>query len=591
MARALLRFNKPDTAFWVQDYHFLALGAELRELGVTGPIGFFLHTPWPAHSVIEGVPHHRELIEAMLAYDLIGFQTEDDRDNFLGYVRTNLELPVHDDVVISQHGRTRAAVFPIGIDAEKFAQQAAKSVTHPDVSRLRRSLNGERLAIGVDRLDYSKGLVNRISAFDRMWTEHPHLARTVSLLQIATLSRGGIEAYGQLQSDVAKLVSDVNGRHGEVDWTPIRYLNKGFGQAVLAGLYRTAQVGVVTPLHDGMNLVAKEYVAAQNPADPGVLVLSKFAGAANELDTALLVNPHDIDGMARTIATALSMPLTERRMRYEAMMGKLRSHSIQQWFADFIEALQESQIDKAATATARGQAALRGRCDRRYGPAARIPLIDISSNRARHRASGSAFARLGFSIGTDALAAAADDDALADDDRRFVADDDARVRRGETRFRPVGPDDRVARKDAAPPVVARDVVALPGAALGARRAGKSEHDHGDGRDRRRHSLLDAHVVPLLAQPAAQISRRTWAVLGSPGGASRGRRRSGEPFKCRYKSINYTKFAVCSRLPLAKTLMPRQERASGEMAEWLKAHAWKACVRETVPWVRIPLSPP
>ena len=150
---------------------------------------------------------------------------------------------------------------------------------------------------------------------------HPQLARTVSLLQIATPSRGAIEAYGNLQSEVAKLVSDVNGRHGEVDWTPIRYLNKGYGQAVLAGLYRTAQVGVVTPLQDGMNLVAKEYVAAQNPADPGVLVLSKFAGAANELDTALLVNPHDIDGMARTIATALAMPLPERRMRWEAMMA------------------------------------------------------------------------------------------------------------------------------------------------------------------------------------------------------------------------------------------------------------------------------
>ena len=348
MARALLRFKKEDTAFWVQDYHFLALGAELRELGVTSPVGFFLHTPWPTHSVIEGVPYHRELVEAMLAYDLIGFQTDEDRDNFLGYVRENLDLAIHDDVVISRAGRTRAAVFPIGIDAEKFAQQAAKAVMHPDVSRLRRSLNGERLAIGVDRLDYSKGLVNRICAFDRMWMENPHLARAVSLLQIATPSRGAIEAYGQLQSEVAKLVSDVNGRHGEADWTPIRYLNKGFSQAVLAGLYRTAQVGVVTPLHDGMNLVAKEYVAAQNPADPGVLVLSKFAGAAKELDAALLVNPHDIDGMARTIATALSMPLTERRMRYEAMMKKLRGHSIQQWFADFIEALQQCKGGRVA---------------------------------------------------------------------------------------------------------------------------------------------------------------------------------------------------------------------------------------------------
>jgi trehalose 6-phosphate synthase len=346
MARALMRFQKPDSVFWVQDYHFLTLGAELRDLGVTQPVGFFLHTPWPSRSLIGGVPHHRELIEAMLAYDLIGFQTEEDCDNFLSYVQQDLQLAARNGVVRSRHGNTRAAVFPIGIDPQKFAQQAAKAMTHPDVSRLRRSLNGEKLAIGVDRLDYSKGLVNRIKAFDRMWTLQPQLSRTVSLLQIATPSRGAIEAYGNLQSDVAKLVSDVNGTHGEVDWTPIRYLNKGFSQAVLAGLYRTAQVGVVTPLQDGMNLVAKEYVAAQNPTDPGVLVLSKFAGAANELDTALIVNPHDIDGMARTIATALAMPLTERQMRWEAMMEKLRGSTIQQWFADFVDALQETRVEK-----------------------------------------------------------------------------------------------------------------------------------------------------------------------------------------------------------------------------------------------------
>jgi trehalose 6-phosphate synthase len=253
-------------------------------------------------------------------------------------VQQELDLPVHDGIILSRHGRTRAAVFPIGIDVELFAQYAAKSSSHPEVSRLRRSLNGERLAIGVDRLDYSKGLTNRIRAFDKMWSDQQSLLRTASLLQIATPSRGAIEAYGNLQNEVAKLVSDVNGRHGEIDWTPIRYLNKGFGQAVLAGLYRTAQ--------DGMNLVAKEYVAAQNPADPGVLVLSKFAGAANELDAALLVNPHDIDGMARTIATALTMPLTERRMRWEAMMAKLHRGTIQQWFADFVEELQETRHDK-----------------------------------------------------------------------------------------------------------------------------------------------------------------------------------------------------------------------------------------------------
>jgi trehalose 6-phosphate synthase len=342
IARALLRFRKPETAFWIQDYHFLALGAELRDLGVRHPIGFFLHTPWPAGAIISGVPHHRELVEAMLAYDVIGFQTDDDRDNFVEYLRSDLGLKVEGGVVTSRYGKSRCAVFPIGIDPEKFAMQAARAASHPDVSRLRRSLNGEKLAIGVDRVDYSKGLVNRIEAFDRMLTLQPHMKRTASLLQIATLSRGNIEAYSNLQNQLAKLVGEVNGRHGEVDWTPIRYLNKGFSQTVLAGLYRAAGVGIVTPMHDGMNLVAKEYVAAQNPADPGVLVLSKFAGAANELDTALLVNPHDIDGMARAIAAAFSMPLPERRMRWEAMMRKLRASTIQQWFADFLDALQDA---------------------------------------------------------------------------------------------------------------------------------------------------------------------------------------------------------------------------------------------------------
>jgi trehalose 6-phosphate synthase len=348
MARALMRFRKPSAMFWIQDYHFLALGAEMRDLGVNNPIGFFLHTPWPSRRVIAGVPHHRELIEAMLAYDLIGFQTEDDCDNFASYLRIDLGLDVEGGIVTSRYGMSRIATFPIGIDVDGFAAQAQRASSHPDVSRLRKSLHGERLAIGVDRVDYSKGLVNRISAFDRLFEMQPSLKRSVSLLQIATPSRGGIEAYSNLQDALSKQVTEVNGRHGEVDWTPIRYLSKGFSQTVLAGFYRAAQVGVVTPLHDGMNLVAKEYVAAQNPIDPGVLVLSKFAGAANELDTALLVNPHDIDGMARAIGIALSMPATERRMRWEAMMTKLRTRTIHSWFADFIDALGRAHAPAAA---------------------------------------------------------------------------------------------------------------------------------------------------------------------------------------------------------------------------------------------------
>lgn len=339
MARSLLRFHKRDSAFWIQDYHFLALGAELRQLGVTQPVGFFLHTPWPARDVMSGVPNHRDLVEAMLAYDLIGFQTENDCENFLGYLQSVLELHVEGNVVTSRHGVTRIAAFPIGIDVDAFAANAAKATSHPEVARLRKSVDDKRLVIGVDRVDYSKGLVNRINAFDRMLDLNPSLKRTVSLLQIATPSRGTIEAYDALQRDLSRVVTEVNGRHGEVDWVPIRYLSKGFSQTMLAGFYRTAQVGLVTPLHDGMNLVAKEYVAAQNPVDPGVLVLSKFAGAARELDTALLVNPHDIDGMARALSMALTMPAPERRLRWEAMMKTLRAGNIEQWSSGFIAAL------------------------------------------------------------------------------------------------------------------------------------------------------------------------------------------------------------------------------------------------------------
>ena len=416
---------------------------------------------------------------------------------------------------VSHHGRTRAAVFPIGIDPQKFAQLSAKAMTHPDVSRLRRSLNGEKLAIGVDRLDYSKGLINRIKAFDPMWTAQPQLSRAVSLLQIATPSRGAIEAYGNLQSEVAKLVTDVNGIHGEVDWTPIRYLNKGFGQAVLAGLYRTAQVGVVTPLQDGMNLVAKEYVAAQNPADPGVLVLSKFAGAANELDTALIVNPHDIDGMAKTIATAVSMPLTERRMRWEAMMEKLNGSTIQQWFADFVDALRETQFVKSEIgpvvtepATVAGPlVAIRravslsllsfrdGCAGSDSGAQLRTGILEISGSMLRiapeytslvairHAIEHGAARRLGARIFHRHHALAlADEHALSDDDGRFVADDDAGVRRGQARARAVGPDDGIAREDAALAVVAAHIGALTGAGLrhggagGAGRDGESDRE-------------------------------------------------------------------------------------------------------------------
>jgi trehalose 6-phosphate synthase len=341
MARALLRFNKPEAVFWVQDYHFLTLGAELRRLNVSRPIGFFLHTPWAERRTMTAVPHHAELVREMLAYDLIGFQTVEDRQNFEDYLRGELGLSTVDGTIATEWGWTQLATFPIGIDVDEFAARANAAMSRPEVSRLRASMQGAKLVFGVDRLDYSKGLSNRVRAFDRMLEMEPSLKRRVALLQVAVPSRGNIRAYRELKAELAALVSEVNARHGEVDWTPIRYLNKGFSQLTLAGFYRTAHVGLVTPLHDGMNLVAKEYVAAQNPFDPGVLVLSAFAGAARELDAALLVNPHDIDGMARQIAIALAMSGEERRERWQSMVTKLKRASVQNWFTDFLHTLAE----------------------------------------------------------------------------------------------------------------------------------------------------------------------------------------------------------------------------------------------------------
>jgi trehalose 6-phosphate synthase len=353
MARALLRFTGPDAVFWIQDYHFLPLGAEMRRLRIGRPIGFFLHTPWADRRTIAAVPNHADLVGAMLAYDLIGFQTDEDRQNFEDYLQYELGIGVVEGTVASAQGMTQLATFPIGIDVEEFSARASRAATRADVVRLRASMQDAKLVLGVDRLDYSKGLTNRVRAFDRMIEIEPQLKRTVSMLQVAVVTRASIHAYRDLKTELAALIGEVNGRHGEVDWTPIRYLNRSFSQLTLAGFYRTAHVGLVTPLQDGMNLVAKEYVAAQNPFDPGVLVLSEFAGAAKQLDAALLVNPHDIEGMAHQIAAALTMSLDERRERWRAMIAKLRASSVQSWFADFLRALEDARCAPSLPPTVR----------------------------------------------------------------------------------------------------------------------------------------------------------------------------------------------------------------------------------------------
>lgn len=345
MARTLAGFGSADATIWVHDYHFLPLGRELRQLGIVERIGFFIHTPWPTRRIFSRLPEYRELAEAMLAYDLIGFQTDRDRDNFAALLRHELRVPCDGLTFEGPYGRCRLATFPIGIDTEEFADSALRAVNDPDVHRLRASLAGSKLVIGVDRIDYSKGLVQRFQAVDHLLTRYPALKRRLSFLQVAVPSRSNIANYRALQRQLAGQVGEINGQHGEVDWAPLRYVTKPFGQLTLAGFYRTAAVGLVTPLQDGMNLVAKEYIAAQNPEDPGMLVLSETAGAACELDAALLVDPQDIEGIARNVAAALMIPLEERRARWQHMMDALLRHSIHIWFADFLRALKSPEAD------------------------------------------------------------------------------------------------------------------------------------------------------------------------------------------------------------------------------------------------------
>jgi trehalose 6-phosphate synthase len=291
----------------------------------------------------------------MVDYDLIGFQTSDDAFNFSRYLTRECGLPSR-DFNFSVAGRTmRVDVFPVGIEVSEFARMAQRAERSAFVKSMRDSLAGRAMIIGVDRLDYSKGIPQRLDAFERFLATQPDWRGKVTYLQITPKSRSDIREYADMEQGVSSTVGRINGAYGEVDWTPIRYVNRAYSRSALAGLYRAARVGLVTPLRDGMNLVAKEYIASQNPDDPGVLVLSRFAGAARECEAALLVNPYDPDSVAVAIARALSMPLEERQERHRKLMQVLSKNDIQYWADRFLDELQRapaspSRLEQIASA-------------------------------------------------------------------------------------------------------------------------------------------------------------------------------------------------------------------------------------------------
>jgi trehalose 6-phosphate synthase len=346
-AAALAPLLQPDDMVWVHDYHLIPLAEELRRLSVRNPIGFFLHIPFVPPEILEVLPCAREMLAGLAAYDVVGFHTEAYRRNFLDCARLMLGAePDSESRFVYDGISVHAIVDPIGIDADGFAKDAARAARGTESRRLRDSLADRALAIGVDRLDYSKGLPNRLIAFGRLLSEYPQHRRTVSFLQVAARSREDNSSYQQLRRELDRIVGDTNGRYSEFDWVPLRYITRAVSRRTLAGFYRIARVGVVTPLRDGMNLVAKEYVAAQNASDPGVLVLSRFAGAADELTEALLVNPFDPDEIAEAMHQALSMDLDERRARHHALAEKVRQSTARQFCEVFLQHLTESNTQQ-----------------------------------------------------------------------------------------------------------------------------------------------------------------------------------------------------------------------------------------------------
>ncbi|MET0293948.1 MAG: trehalose-6-phosphate synthase [Phenylobacterium sp.] len=351
-AETLRPLVEPKDLVWVHDYHLIPLAQELRRLGLKNRMGFFLHVPWPAHQLVATLPRHRELVQSMFDYDLIGFQTEEHLQAFEEYVLSEAGGERLPGGRLRAFGKTiRAGAFPIGIDCKEFVELTRTPRGRRTYDIMAAHTVFRTLIVGVDRLDYSKGLEERFLGFERFLADNPALRREVLMLQVAPVSRGGVEAYQEIRARLDALSGRINGEYADMDWNPIRYVNKNFRRDELAGLYRAARVGLVTPMRDGMNLVAKEFVAAQNPDDPGVLILSRFAGAAHQLKEALIINPNSPEEISEALKRALAMELPERIRRWRALFDNVSREHVTAWRDSFVGALEGLQERRAALAS------------------------------------------------------------------------------------------------------------------------------------------------------------------------------------------------------------------------------------------------
>jgi trehalose 6-phosphate synthase len=344
LAQKLAPLLRPDDTIWVHDYHLIPLAATLRAMGCEQRIGFFLHIPLPPPLILAAIPQHGWLMRSLFAYDLVGLQTQTDVAHFSSYVGTEISADLLGEHEFRAFGKTlRVQAFPIGIDVDEFTALAEGPESQTMYSQVHSEYSRRRVLLGVERMDYSKGLPQRFKAFRLLLQNYPENLGRATLIQIAAPSRESVDAYATLRKELESLSGAINGEFGQLDWMPMRSINRNVARKRLPGLYRAAAVALVTPLRDGMNLVAKEFVAAQDPADPGVLVLSRFAGAAQQMREALLVNPYDTAQMAETIQLALQMPLAERQRRHQALLAGIRAEDVHWWCRRFLDALAATQ--------------------------------------------------------------------------------------------------------------------------------------------------------------------------------------------------------------------------------------------------------
>ncbi len=339
-AQAVLEEAREEDVIWVQDYQLARVPCILREARPTARIAFFWHIPFPAPEVFRTLPWRSPLIRSLLACDLIGFHIPAYAENFIRTAVALFGVQVEDGVVQYKGHATQVLARPIGIDYEVIERWARLKRTEQRVSQLRANLREQTVILGVERMDYTKGILERLRAMERLLELKPELHGTVTLIQIVTPSRQGVAAYRRSKREIDEMVGRINGRFSDGIWVPIRYLYRSFSLAELMAYYRAADVALVTPLRDGLNLVAKEYVAARIHAD-GVLILSEFAGVAEQLQEALIVNPYNLEELAGALAQALAMRQEEQHVRMVAMQARIKQQDITWWADEFLQRMNQ----------------------------------------------------------------------------------------------------------------------------------------------------------------------------------------------------------------------------------------------------------